>query len=327
MATDYTAVVVTYNRLELLKECLEQVEMQTIPPVKIIVVNNASADGTEEYLREYKEKNSCYRIITCPENVGGAGGFKIGIQESVKEKANCVLLIDDDAVLEKSYMEKILDARQHYPDHQAFAGTVMTDGKIDTYHRKNLVRPGMKQKNCSESCYMGKNAGQPFSCDIASFCGMVIDKELIGKAGLPCDEYFIWNDDTEYSIRISQYTRFLVIPDAKLEHKTTTNKREHPHRRYDWREYYGIRNRILYVKKHGNILDRVVNGADMFCNIVLRNWLFSVVHMDGYDWEYEKYLVRKAYKDARVRAGVPKDISEYGKTQVSRIWRGASLQK
>jgi hypothetical protein len=45
---------------------------------------------------------------------------------------------------------------------------------------------------------------------------MVVDRALVRKAGLPCSEYFIWFDDTEYSMRINRYTRFLVIPDAKL---------------------------------------------------------------------------------------------------------------
>ena len=80
MAADYAVVVVTYNRLELLKECLKQVENQTVPAKRIIVVNNASTDGTAEYLRECKEKNKQYRTITCMENLGGAGGFAKGIQ-------------------------------------------------------------------------------------------------------------------------------------------------------------------------------------------------------------------------------------------------------
>lgn len=327
MAAHYAVVVVTYNRLELLRECLEQVENQTVPAEQIIVVNNASTDGTAEYLRQYKEKNPKYRIITCADNTGGAGGFEKGIRASAEGSAQCVLLIDDDAILEKDYMEKILDARQRYQGYQAFAGTVMTAGQVDTYHRKNMIRPGLLMKNCPESCYTGQGAGQPFACDIASFCGMVIDRELIGRVGLPCGEYFIWHDDTEYSIRISRHTRFLVIPEAKLNHKTTAYIRKHPHRRYERREYYGIRNRILYVKKHGNVLDRVVNGADMFCNIVLRNWLFGVVHMDGYDWEYEKSLVREACRDARIWNAAPETVSDYEKPHVRHAWRGASLQK
>lgn len=311
MAADYAVVVVTYNRLALLKECLEQVENQTLPAKRIIVVNNASTDGTAEYLREYKEKNRHYRIIACAENLGGAGGFEKGIQASMEEKTDCILMIDDDAVLENRYMEKIMEAKRCYSGYQAFAGSVMTDGRIDTYHRRNIARPGLRLINCPESNYTGRNAKRPFACDIASFCGMVVNQELLRKAGLPCSEYFIWFDDTEYSMRINRYTRFLVIPDAKLDHRTAANGPKHPHRRYDWREYYGIRNRILCVKKHGNALDRAVNGADMFCHIVFRNWLFGVVNMDGYDWAYENRLVREAYRDAKAADTVRKGISEF----------------
>ncbi len=309
MTADYAVVVVTYNRLELLKECLKQVENQTVPAQKIIVVDNASTDGTAEYLREYKGKDRRYRIITCVENLGGAGGFEKGIQASTEETADCVLLIDDDAILDMNYMEKIMEAKQRYPDYQAFAGTVMSEGRIDTFHRRNIARPGLRLINCPEESYIGKNAGQPFACDIASFCGMVVDRELVVKAGLPCSEYFIWFDDTEYSMRINRYTRFLVIPDARLDHRTAAEGPKHPHRRYDWKEYYGIRNRILCVKKHGNVIDRAVNGADMFCHIVFRNWLFGVINMDDYDWAYENRLVREAYRDAKTsdtdRKGIP----------------------
>lgn len=158
MEADYEVVVVTYNRLELLKECLVQVERQTVPAKKIIVVNNASTDGTEEFLREQKEKCGHYRILTCAENLGGAGGFEKGIQEAVEEPAACILLIDDDAVLENNYMEKIMEARREHPEYQAFAGTVITAGKIDTFHRRNIERPGLRLKNCPENCYTGLRA-------------------------------------------------------------------------------------------------------------------------------------------------------------------------
>lgn len=311
MAADYAVVVVTYNRLALLKECLRQVENQTVPAKRIIVVNNASTDGTAEYLRKYKEKSKQYRTITCGENLGGAGGFAKGIQASTEEKADCVLMIDDDAILRNDYMEKIIEARQRYQGYQAFAGAVMTAGRVDTWHRRNIAKPGMRLINCPENSYAGRNAGQPFACDIASFCGMVVDQELVRKVGLPCSEYFIWFDDTEYSMRINRYTRFLVMPDARLDHRTAVNGPKYPHRRYDWKEYYGIRNRILCVKKHGTVLDRAVNGVDMFCHIIFRNWLFGMINMDDYDWAYEKRLVREAYRDAKEAAVVRKGIPEF----------------
>lgn len=298
MKVKYAAVIVTYNRLELLKECLDNVEHQSIPAEKIIVVDNASTDGTAQYLCIRKSHNSRYNIITCTENAGGAGGFEKGIAVSLNAGVDCVLVIDDDAMIENRYMEKILVAREQHPGYSAFAGAVMTDGKTDTVHRRNVVRPGLRLKNCPEELYTDRNPERYFICDIASFCGMVVDIRIVKKVGLPDAGYFIWFDDTEYSLRINRFTKFLVVPEAILDHKTNTSCSKYPHRRYDWREYYGIRNRILTVKKHGNVLDRVVNGADMFCNFVLRNRLFGMLKMDGYDWAYENSLVRKAIRDA-----------------------------
>lgn len=72
MEENYVVVIVTHNRLELLKECLTHVEAQTTAAMQIIVVDNASEDGTAQFLRE--KANHCgYRVLTCAENIGGAG--------------------------------------------------------------------------------------------------------------------------------------------------------------------------------------------------------------------------------------------------------------
>ena len=297
MGENYVVVIVTHNRLELLKECLMHVEEQTVAAMEIIVVDNASNDGTAQFLRE-KARHGRYRILTCTENVGGAGGFERGVRLvlecSAAKEFDCVLLIDDDAILCRDYMEKILNARQKNGAYKAFAGTVEECGAIDVWHRRRKKGRGLRLQNCPASDY--EKAW--FVCDTASFCGMVVDLDIMKKAGLPCGAYFLWNDDVEYSLRINHYTRFLVIPSARLDHRKVQSEAPAPHRRYDWREYYGIRNRLLYVRKHGTLLDRLVNRADMFCHIVFRNWLFGMVRMDGYDWTYEQELVRRAYRDA-----------------------------
>ena len=74
-------------------------------------------------------------------------------------------------------------------------------------------------------------------------------------------------------------------------------------------------------------MDRIVNRADMFCNIVFRNWLFSVIYMDGYGWDYEKRLVREAYRDAKSVRAARQGIPDFDKTPNWQAWRGARLQK
>ena len=294
--TKYAVVIVTYNREKLLRECIGNVKKQTIPPSCIIVVNNASTDGTTAYLENLKGKDEAVDVINLMRNIGGAGGFSKGIGLALEKDAECLLIIDDDAMIAGDYMEQILRARQRQPQYEAFAGTVKTDGRIDTFHRRDLKKRGLMLKNCKEQKY-----AQPFfACDIASFCGLVVNTGLVKQIGLPHAEYFILYDDTEYSLRIHQYSEILVITEAELNHKTKQNSDTYP-RRYDWKDYYAVRNRLLMIREHGNFLDQTVNFVDLFIHVIFRNWLFGIIKKDGYDWRYERRLVREAVRNVRGR--------------------------
>lgn len=291
----YAVIIVTYNREKLLRECVQHVKIQTIPAAKIIIVDNASTDGTSEYLQELTKKWKICQTITCKKNIGGAGGFAKGIACAMNYSVDCILLIDDDAILSEHYMEKLLQAREKNNKYHAFAGIVKTNHKFDVWHRRTISKIGLFFESCPQSLY-----SKPyFTCDIASFCGMVVDVPLIKKIGLPHAEYFIWNDDAEYSLRIHNYSRFLVVTEAILDHKTTSSSPQSWPRRYGWKDYYAIRNRILLVKEHGNKIDRFVNFADLFMRTILRNWLFGFLKIDHYNWKYEKKIVKKAIHDGK----------------------------
>lgn len=238
---------------------------------------------------------------------------------------DCVLLIDDDAIIAEDFMERILTARNTYPEYKAFAGAIETNGKIDTFHRRNLRKTGLRSKNVREKEYQ-KNC---FVCDIASFCGMVVDTDLIRKIGLPHAEYFISFDDTEYSLRILRHNRFLVVTGAVLNHKTNIAGQRYP-RRYSWKDYYAVRNRILMVREHGNIVDRVINFADIFMHVIFRNWIFGMIRRDHYDWKYERNLVKAAVKDSagRVLENVIIKCEEQGNYRIeySERYKGAVEQ-
>ena len=129
-------VIVTYNRITLLKECLSRVLNQTVDINKVIVVNNNSDDGTKEYLDGINDKRvAAYHETT---NLGGAGGFNRALSIASEEDFDYVLIIDDDAMIERSYMQKITDFASKNPAYNAFAGAVYTEGNIDPYHRRRL---------------------------------------------------------------------------------------------------------------------------------------------------------------------------------------------
>lgn len=232
-------IIVTYNRLPLLKECIDCALNQIDEQVELFIINNASTDGTKEYLEEMIKLTDNLFFQTMESNVGGAGGFAEGLKAAYYN-SNCemFLLIDDDAMLMPDYILRIDENRSR--KYGAYAGTVCVNNNIDTSHR--LCK---KTGRITEYIYEQGN----FECDIATFCGLLITRKIIKKIGFPREDFFIWNDDTEYSLRIGKYSKILNISDARINHKTVFPQDEKPIRD-TWKEYYGMRNIISIYKEY-----------------------------------------------------------------------------
>lgn len=293
----YSVVIVTYNRCELLKECIQAVLNQSIAPYSVYVINNASTDDTRDYLDSL---NSPKVIVNNMEvNSGGSGGFYQGLSLVKESDTDWCIIIDDDAILNPDFFENI--AKQIKIDEMnnrsslAYAGTVTTNGQIQTEHRQLVKRPGFQLRRAEEPLYHQDT----FDCDVASFCGLVIHKSVLDQIGLPEKDYFIWFDDTEYCLRIRKISAIRVVPSAILNHKVVMKEQEHP-RHYTWKDYYGLRNRIYMVRKHGAWLDRAWLRIHLMINYQFRNWLFQLIHKNGQDWKYEKKIYHMAIKDAYV---------------------------
>ena len=240
---NYAVVIVTCNRLELLKECVASVEAQTYPVSKVVIVNNASSDGTAQYLDSLDEK---YIVLHQQTNLGGAGGFQLGIGCAAElPDIDYVLIIDDDAMISPDYIrfcDEYLSAHAGCP---AVSGTVMTDGQIQLNHRRVISNALIfSEKNVPLSAYQRDT----FVYRLSTFCGLMIRQSEIRKIGLPKAEYFISYDDTEYSMRLPQIVN---INAATLNHKTKlTQDNSTFYGRMNWRTYYIHRNRYDLIKSH-----------------------------------------------------------------------------
>ena len=100
-------VIVTYNRLALLKECLAAIEKQTYPIHKVIVIDNCSTDGTEEYLKAYAVHPQ-FQVIRTEQNIGGAGGFSLGVKTSVLGGGDYTWMMDDDTIPSPKALEALM---------------------------------------------------------------------------------------------------------------------------------------------------------------------------------------------------------------------------
>jgi rhamnopyranosyl-N-acetylglucosaminyl-diphospho-decaprenol beta-1,3/1,4-galactofuranosyltransferase len=280
----YSVVIVTYNRLNLLKKCIECVENQSLQASHIIVVNNCSNDGTKEYLDSIKSEQII--ILNSKENVGGAGGFALGVEKCLDYYDDWIVLIDDDAMLQVDFLEKINYAAKKNPDILSYSGTVKVKDRIDISHRIRMKSwTTYTDYTIPIKEYEEKNE---FFCDTASFCGLVVNKNIVEKIGIPNKDFFIWFDDTEYSLRIRKHTKILNINSAVVNHESiflSDNK-------INWKTYYGIRNRMFIVKNYFGTIAFIVNMSKLIAKYSISSLRYYCKKSD------ENLYVKNLFRDS-----------------------------
>lgn len=278
---NYIAVVVTYNRKDYLKVALDKLLSQTILPQKIILVDNHSTDGTQDFITTYLQNDRAKQLIDyleLSENVGGAGGFYVGIKQALIYQSDFIAVSDDDAWYSTTYFADIFAAykqNQHILAFQGLSKDIKT-GKI-SMQNSNIANWNILSHSASS------DANDMY--DTGSFCGMVINTTLIKKIGLPRKDFFIWGDDKEYSLRMHPYTKIKCVKNAILQHNNSVKRGMHglvP----AWKEYYGFRNSIVlrHLYAHNKIIANLYNVY-----LLLRN-SSAVLLKSSYKGQKKHYL-------------------------------------
>lgn len=209
-------VIVTYNRLKMFKELIESLRKQDYMNFKIIVVNNSSDDGTKEYLDLQKDL-----IVITQENSGGAGGFFTGLKYVAENNFDYAWVMDDDVSVLNNSLTKLIEKADFLQDNFGFLCSKVVDLEnlpcnvpaIDT--RKN------KTGDVEWNFFSENNL---IKVTEASFVSFFIKKQTIIDLGLPYKHFFIWGDDTEYSLRISRKCNCYYVGDSIVLHKRYSNK-------------------------------------------------------------------------------------------------------
>lgn len=239
------AVVVTYNRKKLLDECLQALLRQTRSLDRIIVIDNASTDGTPEFLAQKGYfSNPIIDYVRLPENTGGAGGFHEGIKHGYKGGFSFLWLMDDDTIAQEKALAELITTYERFdPDHRPLllaSKVTWNDGCI---HPMNI--PGIKVEDV-ERLFLAVSHST-LSLRSSSFVSVLLHRSLIEKFGLPLAKYFIWNDDVEYTARILRHEFGVLVPTSVVVHKT--REKYTPLRANDPRSYYEVRNKIWMITR------------------------------------------------------------------------------
>ncbi|HJF47532.1 MAG TPA: glycosyltransferase [Limosilactobacillus oris] len=248
MNLHYAAIVVTYNRKKKLVKALNSLLNQTVSPKHIILIDNCSTDGTEELLKqEGLLSNKIIAYHKMQKNYGGSGGFYYGVKEAMKyDDIDFVSFSDDDAYFKNDFFEKVSMAQSQYKDCSAFCGTVKyANGDIQLDHRRKITNHNWLKEQQFEVVDYSSN----FYVDTFSFVGAVIKMDVLREIGLPHKDYFIYYDDTEYSLRVREKGKVINISSAEIIHDIL-KKKVQTGKLISWKNYYELRNSILMKKQH-----------------------------------------------------------------------------
>lgn len=248
MQSNIAAIVVTYNRSSLLRECIEALKCSSIA-VDIVVVNNASTDNTEEMLRSEIENKTIVYYNT-GKNLGGAGGFYFGMKKAYELGYEYLWLMDDDTIVCENSLGTLFDAGKKLHNNFGFLSSIAlwTDGTECKMNQHTIADDWNDSKKLIQEGIVPVRA--------ATFVSFLVRRETVKKVGYPIKEYFIWGDDTEYSQRISVKHKIpsFLVTDSVVVHKMKENQWTNKFteiedkQRVD-RMYYSIRNDICTYKR------------------------------------------------------------------------------
>jgi len=284
MSDTVAAVVVTYNRKELLIECLEALRNQTHKPDAIFIIDNNSNDTTPEllleknYMSKLPEKdvnenqliqNHIFSLNTPNEKIeinyvrkfendGGAGGFYEGMKRAYEAGYDWLWLMDDDGIPDKNCLRNLFKyAKQETIDYIA---PNLLDNKRVSHFTKFFDHTNNNILNYY---------GGPFN-------GILISRYLVKKVGLPIKKFFIWGDEIEYRNRIVEKGFITItVKDAIHFHKRTGFKyRNVP------RVYYFTRNLIFCARLFKGIYRSKTIHSLGVCYIIFKILVSGVVNLN-----------------------------------------------
>lgn len=270
------AVVVTFNRIDLLKQTIQRLKNQSKKLDRIIIVNNASTDGTTEYLNSILSDD--IEVINMEKNEGGAGGFYRGIKYAFEKEYDYMWIMDDDTLAETDALKNLL-----------FGIEKIKDEKIGFVCSNVLYKDS---KPCMMNIPVLENIWNEYAdkglvkVNAASFVSLLVSREAIKEVGLPIKEFFIWGDDFEFTTRVSKEFECYMVLNSIVYHYMNSNNgvdiiNTEPNRLA--RYFYEFRNKFYINKRNG------IKGSLSYFKYVLKT-IFRVVIKNN-DYKIKKISI------------------------------------
>jgi GT2 family glycosyltransferase len=260
-------IILTTNALAMTKEqLLDVAKLDTGKlDVECLVVDNGSKDGTEEAIKNYELPNMKYKFIQSGANLGFAGGNNVGIKDVLKRKFDYIILMNNDLILQKDIVVKLVDFMDKNTD-VGVASPKMYFAKGYEFHKDKYKESekgkvlwyagGIIDKQNVYTSHRGVDEvdhGQYDKIeetDVANGACVIIRQEVFKKIGLPDDSFFLYWEDADFSEKAKR-AGFKVIyyPANWMWHKVSASTGGSGSPTND---YFLIRNRFYYSMRYSS---------------------------------------------------------------------------
>lgn len=279
MQYSVTAVVVSYNRAQLLGECLRALADQKRTPDRIVVIDNASEDDALSVAREFAANCAIpTRIVALPHNVGGAGGFCAGIALAVHDApavpgtVDYLWLMDDDTVPTPNALSGLLRAADACVRANGCLPTVLGSKALWVDGREHLMNKPRPRAALAKGARTTDDGA--YQVRSLSFVSCLINVGAVrGRHRLPVSAFFLWNDDFEYTTALLRDGIGYYVPSSEVIHKTKRfgSSDADPGVRF----YNEVRNKIWMWRFHRD--DFTAVGACAFVAKTTRRWILTLL--------------------------------------------------
>lgn len=290
--TDYDKVVyivlINYNGFDDTIDCVESIRKNKYNNYRIVIVDNQSTDDSPQKLKETYGKDSDVILILSKANLGFSGGNNLGIKKALEDKADYVMLLNNDTIIDERCIERLVSKSKQHED------CAFITGKILYYYEPEKIWFAGGEYE------IYKGSGRHFGIgeidhgqfneekELSFACGCLVfmSRKCVETVGLMPEEYFLYGEDTAYSLEATKRKiKIIYDPEPVIYHKISASTSKIS----NMTGYYVIRNRLYIIRKYNKGISKPMA------------YFFTTVHvLKGIiKGKYQFQAIRRAFADFR----------------------------
>jgi len=252
-------IILNWNGFTDTLKCLQSLRKLNYPTYRVMVVDNASTDGSTGFIRDQFPEVT---LMENYENLGFTGGNNIGMRLALENGSDYVLLLNNDTEVDPDFLRVLVEAAEsdsrigiagpiiYYFDHPQI---IWSAGGAINRRRGQTRMVGLNEID------QGQFGQKPREVDFVSGCALLIKRVVLKQVGLLDERFFAYYEEVEWCVRITMAEFMIVhVPQARIWHKISLDKRDDS----PLVHYYMTRNRLLLLK---------ITGAG------LKAWLHTII--------------------------------------------------